>query len=48
MIFSVIAQVINSGVATTFVCICEDPDALRHTKPELWEKVRDTYPSVVL
>jgi len=47
MIFSVVAQVINSGVATTFVCLCEDPDAIRQTKPELWEKVRDTYPSVV-
>jgi len=47
MIFSVVAQVINSGVATTFVCLCEDPDALRQTKPELWEKVRDTYPSMV-
>jgi len=47
MIFSVVAQVINSGVATTFVCLCEDPDALRQTKPELWEKVRDTYPSIV-
>jgi hypothetical protein len=48
MIFSIVAQVINSGVATTFVCLCEDPDALRQTKPELWEKVRDTYPSMVL
>jgi len=47
MMFSVVAQVINSGVATTFVCLCEDPDALRQTKPELWEKVRDTYPSIV-
>ncbi|OUM61321.1 hypothetical protein PIROE2DRAFT_45305 [Piromyces sp. E2] len=47
-IFSVVAQVINSGVATTFVCICEDPDALHYTKPELWEKVKETFPSVVL
>lgn len=47
MIFSVVAQVINSGVATTFVCLCEDPDALRQTKPEFWEKVRDTYPDIV-
>jgi len=47
LIFSVVAQVIDSGVATTFVCLCEDPDALRQTKPELWEKVRDTYPSIV-
>eukprot|EP00833_Pecoramyces_ruminatium_P003386 jgi/Orpsp1_1/1177418/evm.model.c7180000061385.1 len=45
MIFSVISQVINSGVATTFVCICEDIDALRNTKPELYDKVRETYPS---
>ncbi|ORX85665.1 DUF580-domain-containing protein, partial [Anaeromyces robustus] len=45
-LFSIVAQVINSGVATTFVCLCEDPDALRYTKPELWEKVKDTYPSV--
>ncbi|ORX85667.1 DUF580-domain-containing protein [Anaeromyces robustus] len=47
MIFSVVAQVINSGVATTFVCLCEDPDALHNTKPEFWEKVKDTYPSMV-
>jgi len=43
MIFSVVAQVINSGVATTFVCICEDPDALLHTKPELYNKVKETF-----
>jgi len=43
MIFSVVAQVINSGVATTFVCICEDPDALYHTKPELYNKVKETF-----
>lgn len=27
--FSTIATVISSGVATTFVCLAEDPDALR-------------------
>ncbi|ORX46163.1 DUF580-domain-containing protein [Piromyces finnis] len=48
MIFSVVAQVINSGVATTFVCLCEDPETLRYTKPELWEKIKDTYPSVLI
>jgi len=48
MVFLVVAKVINSGVATTFVCLCEDPDALRYTKPELWEKVKETYPSMVL
>jgi len=48
MIFAVVAQVINSGVATTFVCLCEDPDALHQTKPELWDKVKEAYPSMVL
>lgn len=37
--FSTISTVISSGVATTFVCLAEDPDALRRTKPELYEKV---------
>lgn len=27
--FSTVATVISSGVATTFVCLAEDPDALR-------------------
>lgn len=27
--FSTIATVINSGVTTTFVCLAEDPEALR-------------------
>jgi hypothetical protein len=37
--FSSISTVISSGVATTFVCLAEDPDALRRSKPELYEKV---------
>ncbi|KAI9256456.1 plasma-membrane choline transporter-domain-containing protein [Phascolomyces articulosus] len=45
--FSSIATVISSGVATTFVCLAEDPDALRRTRPELFEKIRETYPRVV-
>ncbi|KAI8149418.1 plasma-membrane choline transporter-domain-containing protein [Fennellomyces sp. T-0311] len=45
--FSSIATVISSGVATTFVCLAEDPDALRRTKPALFEKIRETYPRVV-
>ncbi|EIE87019.1 hypothetical protein RO3G_11730 [Rhizopus delemar RA 99-880] len=45
--FSTIATVISSGVATTFVCLAEDPDALRRTKPELYERVRQTWPRVV-
>ncbi|KAI7876601.1 DUF580-domain-containing protein [Lichtheimia hyalospora FSU 10163] len=45
--FSSIATVISSGVATTFVCLAEDPDALRRTRPQLFEKIRETYPRVV-
>ena len=44
--FNVLAEVINSGVATTFVCLAEDPVALQRTKPELFEKIRSTYPAV--
>ena len=42
-----IMEIVNSGVATTFVCLAEDPEALRRTKPELWEKVRETWPQAV-
>jgi uncharacterized integral membrane protein len=45
VMFSVISSVVDSGVATTFVCLAEDPAALQATKPELWEKIRETYPS---
>lgn len=38
--FSTISTVISSGVATTFVCLAEDPEALRRSKPELFEKVK--------
>ncbi|KAI7900418.1 plasma-membrane choline transporter-domain-containing protein [Cokeromyces recurvatus] len=44
--FSTIATVISSGVATTFVCLAEDPEALRRTKPELYEKIRQTWPRI--
>ncbi|KAI8884849.1 DUF580-domain-containing protein [Backusella circina FSU 941] len=45
--FSSIATVISSGVATTFVCLAEDPQALQRSKPELFEKIRETWPRVV-
>ncbi|KAF7724750.1 putative choline transporter, neither null mutation nor overexpression affects choline transport [Apophysomyces ossiformis] len=45
--FSTIATVISSGVATTFVCLAEDPDALRRTQPMLFEKIRESWPEVV-
>ncbi|KAG0043383.1 putative choline transporter, neither null mutation nor overexpression affects choline transport [Gryganskiella cystojenkinii] len=42
-----ISVVIDSGVATTFVCLAEDPAALARTKPELFERIRATWPAVV-
>lgn len=44
--FNTIATVISSGVATTFVCLAEDPQALRRSKPELYEKMRETWPRI--
>jgi hypothetical protein len=43
-----ISQVIESGVATTFVCIAENPQALWNTKPDLYNQIRSTYPSITL
>ncbi|GAA5810436.1 hypothetical protein MFLAVUS_003857 [Mucor flavus] len=45
--FSTIATVISSGVTTTFVCLAEDPEALRRVNPELYEAIRQTWPQVV-
>ncbi|CAO3564408.1 unnamed protein product [Mortierella alpina] len=42
-----IGTVIDSGVVTTFVCLAEDPAALARTKPELFERIRVTWPEVV-
>lgn len=46
--FSVLANVIDSGVVTTFVCLAEDPLALAQTKPALYQKIQQVYPQVVL
>ncbi|ORZ38208.1 plasma-membrane choline transporter-domain-containing protein [Catenaria anguillulae PL171] len=44
LLFGLLSMVIDSGVTCTFVCLAEDPAALKATKPELWEKIRITYP----
>jgi hypothetical protein len=41
--FSVLAQVISSGTATTFVCLALDEKALERTKPMLWAAFLGTY-----
>ncbi|KAJ3315636.1 putative choline transporter, neither null mutation nor overexpression affects choline transport [Boothiomyces sp. JEL0838] len=46
--FSVLSGVIDSGVTTTFVCLAEDPQALLNTKPNLFNKIREVYPQVLL
>lgn len=46
--FLILGEVIESGVATTFVCLAEEPRVLRDSKPELYEKVVQVYPSVSL
>ncbi|KAL1922216.1 uncharacterized protein VTP21DRAFT_9755 [Calcarisporiella thermophila] len=43
----IFGSVILSGNATTFVALAEDPGALARTKPELFEKIRQTWPRVV-
>lgn len=48
--FSLLVQaleVIDSGVATIFVCFAEDPAALHRTDPVLYEKFVSTYGGVI-
>ncbi|KAG2202551.1 hypothetical protein INT47_012545 [Mucor saturninus] len=45
--FSTVSTVISSGVTTTFVCLAEDPEALRRVNPELYEAIRRTWPQIV-
>ena len=41
-----VLDVISSASSTTFVCLAEDPAALKRTKPELYSKFEQTYPRV--
>ncbi|KAI9097272.1 plasma-membrane choline transporter-domain-containing protein [Phlyctochytrium arcticum] len=43
--FMVMSETIISGVATTFVCFAEDPAALERTKPDLYQKILNSYPN---
>ncbi|KAI9500612.1 plasma-membrane choline transporter-domain-containing protein [Coemansia spiralis] len=45
--FMVLLKCIDSGAATTFVCLAEDPEALAYNNPELFAMVEKTYPQVV-
>jgi hypothetical protein len=37
-------EVLDSGVATVFVCFVEQPERLRLVDPEFHDKLRETYP----
>ncbi|KAJ2018529.1 pH nine-sensitive protein 1 [Coemansia sp. RSA 922] len=45
--FMVLLKCIDSGAATTFVCLAEDPEAMQRNNPELYRMVREAYPNVV-
>ena len=40
-------EVVQSGVATIFVCFAEDREALRRNDPFLFEKFMSTYHNIV-
>jgi hypothetical protein len=42
----IVAQVVLAGTKALFVCVAEDPAALQRTKPELYQKLVETYPTV--
>ena len=44
--FTILSEVIESGTATTFVCLAEEPGVLLRTKPQLFAKIQQTYPSL--
>ena len=46
--FAIVAEVIESASACTFVCLAEDPSTLARTKPELFNKIAQVYPEVLL
>ncbi|KAJ2721942.1 putative choline transporter, neither null mutation nor overexpression affects choline transport [Coemansia sp. Benny D115] len=45
--FMVLLKCIDSGAATTFVCLAEDPDVMARNNPRLFAMVRESYPQVV-
>lgn len=39
-------QVVTSGVSATFVCMADDPAALKRTKPELYARLQTAYSNI--
>ncbi|RKO95160.1 hypothetical protein CAUPRSCDRAFT_13104 [Caulochytrium protostelioides] len=44
--FTLMSSVIESGVNTLFVGICEDPEVLRMAQPTLYSALQQAYPTV--
>jgi len=44
---NVVGSVVESGVATTYVALAEDPQVLQRNQPVLFEQIRQTWPRVV-
>jgi len=42
-----LTEVINSGVATTFVCFAQEPQVLQRNNPHLYQKFVDTYNNIL-
>ncbi|KAJ1732448.1 putative choline transporter, neither null mutation nor overexpression affects choline transport [Coemansia biformis] len=45
--FTVLLKCIDSGAATTFVCLAEDPGTMARNNPRLFAMVAEAYPQVV-
>ncbi|KAJ3203555.1 putative choline transporter, neither null mutation nor overexpression affects choline transport [Dinochytrium kinnereticum] len=45
-LFLILAEVVTSGIATTYVCLAEDPATLARQQPELFAKLYATWPDI--
>jgi len=45
--FTVLLKCIDSGSATTFVCLAEDPQVMARNNPRLFAMIQEVYPDVV-
>ena len=45
-ISNIFATVVISGIATTFVCLAEDPEVLKRNDPKLYSEFERVYPTI--
>ncbi|KAJ3144093.1 putative choline transporter, neither null mutation nor overexpression affects choline transport [Irineochytrium annulatum] len=46
-VFLIVIEVINAGVATTYVCLAMEPGVIRNKQPALFDKFARTYPQIM-